>query len=554
MVNNLRLPEDFVTSEGYEKKLERVFKTAARKTGEYDAASVKDIDLQPSAHDAMMSTIQTLREHILSGRNGVWQWYMSNVAQPFRLSADKPSRLVGNPPWVVYRSMSPERQKDFRKHAQNRSVWASEANNTLNNDLAALFVATAVDLYLSEDNKFGFVLPDGALTGPHWAPFREGKWGHKYAATKTRADLREAWNLTDVKDPPFKSSPSCVVFGEKTKDAQELDSWLNFSGAGVSPKSSWADVSSDLNRERNRKWPKQSGIYAVKKFRRGATLIPQSLVITEELTNKPGGLVGFETKDGKKPWTNTGDSKLGGRPGLIEKEYAHKTAFSKYLVPFGIVGHAYLIAPILGDGLVDMGEADESEEMESYWADVSMDYEQGRKSGSPETLTGNIDYMSKLSTQIKLHSIPSHEAKIVYIKSGSNLCAAVIPTGLIIDSTLYYHFTETEKEAHYLTAIFNAPTLNLYFKEACRTSNRDFHLGPVKNLPIPEYDPQNLVHIELARLSELAHNQVVNIKPELKDAKNTKQREIVREHPDIKPILEEIGESVARIFPSDYLS
>ena len=68
------------------------------------------------------------------------------------------SRLVGNPPWVVYNSMTSDRQDTFRRQATQRKLWAGRHLAT-QNDLAATFVATCVDYYLRTGGKFGFVLP-----------------------------------------------------------------------------------------------------------------------------------------------------------------------------------------------------------------------------------------------------------------------------------------------------------------------------------------------------------------------------------------------------------
>lgn len=199
--NGLQLPEEFILSDSYEQDLESlVFAQARQSTGEKDGEIAEAVTSDVAYQQAIESTIRTLRHYLVSGRNGVWGWYLANVVQTFRLSKNKPSRLVGNPPWVGFRTMSYARQSEMRGHAKNRGVWAGGKLATQSN-LAALFVASAVDLYLSDKCKFGFVLPYSALQARHWAPFREGKWDHKPAGKAVRADLYDAWNLSDVKNP-----------------------------------------------------------------------------------------------------------------------------------------------------------------------------------------------------------------------------------------------------------------------------------------------------------------------------------------------------------------
>lgn len=197
----LKLPEKFILSDDYVDNLkDLIFSQAIKDTGDKDNLTAtmvtKDVDHQPVVED----TIQRLRHYLHSGRNGVWEWYLTNVVQPFRLSENKISRLIGNPPWVIFRDMGYDRQSELREHASNRGVWAG-GKLAAQNDLASLFVATSVDLYLSNKCKFGFVLPYSALQARQWQPFREGKWDHKPTGQTISADLYEAWNLSNIYPP-----------------------------------------------------------------------------------------------------------------------------------------------------------------------------------------------------------------------------------------------------------------------------------------------------------------------------------------------------------------
>lgn len=215
----LQLPEDFVISDSYEQDMESlVFVQTRELTGEQDGETVESITPDVGYQQAIESTIRTLRHYLISDRNGVWEWYLANVVQTFRLSKNKPARLVGNPPWVVFRNMSAARQSEMREQAKNHGVWTGGKLAT-QNDLASLFVASAVDLYLSDKCKFGFVLPYSALRARHWDPFREGKWDHKTPGKSVCANLYDAWNRSDVKNPPFKQSASCVIFGKKKAES-----------------------------------------------------------------------------------------------------------------------------------------------------------------------------------------------------------------------------------------------------------------------------------------------------------------------------------------------
>ncbi len=535
---SIRLPVRLVLSDRYEQDLNMVFDTASEIGDNHDQTIAQTITTNSDDESAILETTETLRGYISSDRNGVWQWFLANIVQPFRLSKNKPTRLLGNPPWVVFRNMSPERQTEFREHAQNRNIWEGGKLAT-QNDLAALFAATTVDLYLEDDCKFGFVLPYAALEARHWKSFRSGKWDHKPAHKPVRANLCKTWNLIEVKEPPFPQAPSSVVFGTKAPKNRGLTSWLNATGKGITLKSSWAEVSKKLSFNPNKTWRVKPGDYSSKKFRQGATLVPQSLVIAKEILPLPGKLVSFETKDGKAPWRG---KELGGRQGTVETNYVHKTILSKHLIPFGNSDGYYLIAPIEGDQFIDPKKIKNASNMSRYWTKASVAYGKGRKLRAPNTLEKQIDYMNKLSVQLATRGKKSH--KVIYNMSGSNLCAAVINPSLIVGHTLYHYSTNTAEEAHYLAAIFNAACLNQFFKEACRAADRHFNLAPVENLPIPQYNPQNPVHQALASLSQQAHDHVAQL---ALTGGTIKKRKAVLVDDRIKAILDDIDTKIAQI-------
>lgn len=109
-------------------------------------------------NEAIRIAFRRFKEYHRTGRDHIWKWYIQNLAEPFRLSAGSITRLVGNPPWVVYNkidvSSGRSRQKSLRFHARDRNLWAA-GKLAPHNDLAAVFVATVVDEYLSQDQNGG---------------------------------------------------------------------------------------------------------------------------------------------------------------------------------------------------------------------------------------------------------------------------------------------------------------------------------------------------------------------------------------------------------------
>ncbi len=78
-------------------------------------------------------------------------------------------------------------------------------------------------------------------------------------------------------------------------------------------------------------------------------------------------------------------------------------------------------------------------------------------------------------------------------------------------------------------------------------------LLPVQNLPIPQFDPRNKHHANLAAQSELAHRRVAALVSERQAAERRITRNDVLNDEAMQPILASIDESVRAILP-DYCS
>ena len=556
----LILPRAFLLNDRFDALLNQVFDYAGRPPYpglEADLTALLGMS-QAAEQAAGLELYRRLRDYIESGRNHIWHWYIANLAQPIRLMANPPSRLVGNPPWVVYNAMAADRQDKFREQALLRGVWAG-ANLATQNDLAATFVATCVDYYLKPGGKFGFVLPYAALRARHWGPFRAGDWSLPESAGRGRtyADLSpEAWNFFAGSVRPFPWANSSAVFGRKldtdgngakVKPAPLAGIQQVGNTEAVRPRMSWEEAKPLLTFAGQKQWPTAPSPAYADTFRQGATLVPQSLVLFDEANAERAlGTVRFRTERGKGDWHGLE------RQGRIEERFAKPALFSKHILPFGVTGRLNIIAPFSEDGsavLRELPQGEGSQEFNLYWSRANADYIQTKKPKSPDTLAMRIDHVGNLSARLNQVAQPA----VVYLQAGSWLASAVIPAGTAVDSTLYWLSTGRGEELHYLAAVFNARVLADFFHEAGRASDRHFHTGPIKNLPIPAFDAGNEHHANLAAQSQLAHQRVAALVAEQVAGRRKINRNDVLRDGAMQPLLTSIDQSVRAILP-DYCS
>ena len=548
----LLLPRSLLMSEHFNPLISVMFDYAEGPDFEgAEAALATALDLPNSAEQAAaIAAYRRFRAYIRSNRNRVWRWYISNMAQPIRQSRLPATRLVGNPPWVVYNAMDADRQDAFRRHAADRNLWAG-AHLATQNDLAATFVATCVDYYLQTGGKFGFVLPYAALRSRHWAPFRTGDWSLRQDTERgTHVDLsKDAWDFYGVNAPPFPQANSSVVFGTKvaadrqSPNLKSLDGVVEVTGNDVAVTMPWDDVRLKLTFSGRDKQPVAPSPAYANAFRNGATLFPQPLVVFERPQSRALGRVYFKTNAGKGAWAGKE------REGQVEERFVKPALFSRLLLPFGAIGHSHIIAPFTADGsglTEELPPGNDAARFRQFWNAVDYAWRQNSSSRPPHTLLDQINWQGKLSSQLG----GKHTAKVVYQRSGSWLIAAVVDTQTIADGTLNWFASDNESELHYLSAIFNAPALADFFHSACRYSDRHFQMLPVQNLPIPAYDAGNEHHANLAAQSQRAHERVAALVAERQASRRRVNRNDVLRDGAMQPILASIDESARAILPA----
>jgi hypothetical protein len=129
----------------------------------------------------------------------------------------------------------------------------------------------------------------------------------------------------------------------------------------------------------------------------------------------------------------------------------------------------------------------------------------------------------------RVHGLTRQDPKarfwVIYNKSGTFLTAAkvekdsiefsangqkIIAAGFLADHVTYYFEASDLKEANYLTSILNAPKVDELvtpMQTRGQWGPRDIH-KKVLELPIPQFDVENPVHLHLAKLADQCEKKV----------------------------------------------
>ena len=443
-------------------------------------------------------------------RDHIWGYYVRNEGRV--VWAARPDNrvdvLVGNPPWLAYRYMTVQQRESFAQMSRERDLWVGGRYAT-NQDLSALFVARCVERYLRVGGRFGFVMPEAALSRGQYAGFRTGIYGTRTEPVKVA--FARPWDLRQVK-PKFFGQSVSVVFGSRIKatataaplNEPEVEVW---SGRFETGRATRDEAKRYLTRESAEEkpfLPPGSSSYRTR-FRQGATLVPRFLHFVT--LDAPGPLGISKGVRLVRSWRSPREQKkwkdLPSLEGVVENDFIRSVHRGDTILPFRDLAPSIAIIPwyrgrlLAGDDDIELfpGLADWWYKAEDAW--------RLRRQANSLDLRARIDFGHGLSSQF-----PISPYRVVFNKSGAYLAAAVLvdPT-VIVDHKLIWGTVSSLTEGQYLTAILNSNvfrTLARHYQAHGENSPRDFDKA-VFRLPVPEYEETDPAHqrlVELARRAE----------------------------------------------------
>ena len=395
-------------------------------------------------------------------------------------------------------------------------------------DVAGLFFARSVDLYLKDGGVIGMVLPHSALQSGQYAKWRSGEWtskpvgrGRNRTPERTIAvdfGYKPAWDLEQLEPNTFFPVASCVVFAEHHGEggtamplAGSVERWQGKAGAD------------DVRRE-------HSGItdtsvsgdspyagYA----RQGASIVPRCLFFVQETENtaivQAGQTTTVNPRRGaqdKQPWKGLPLTEITGQ--TIESAHIYDVHLGETVVPYATLAPLKVVLPVQrgeyeiptnvdGPGGVRLGGLERR--MRGRWQTISQLWESNKQPSTKLNLLGQLNYQRKLSAQLEWRDKQyNRPIRIVHTGNGQPTAALVDDSDAIVDTKLYWITCKDMQEANYLLAIINS---NALYEAVTPLMNkgqfgaRDLHKHLWK-LPIPEYDNSEPLHREIAEAGAAA--------------------------------------------------
>lgn len=493
------------------------FGARSERTQHFKAWLNRETGLEKDAKAALLDTYKTMRQLQSQGRNHIWGYVARNLARPVWLSSEgqKADVVVGNPPWLTYRSMRGDFQTRYRKESRSACVWWPGRGSSAN-DLSAYFFARAALLYMRKSGRVALVMPYAAMSRQAYGEFRKGDIG-RLGHTALRLQFTEAWTFGPNVQPLF-PVPSCVLFARSRKRGTKavLPEQVRAFAGTLSARDAVETEAAECLKEVSKAWPSEAtdegGSEYRKRFRQGAILVPRRLMLVERAKtgvlppNPTRPLVRGRTgNQDKAPWKNVTPPQGG-----VEKEFLRPALLGESVAAFRVLPPLESVIPWVAEErlLVDAAGAARRgylhlarwlERTENLWAGHGRD----RRS-----LLEQYDFFGQLSAQF-----PLAQVRVVYTKAGKNLVAAVVRNGsAVIDHKLYWSATELD-EAHYLCAILNSEAARQQveqYQSQGQWGARDFDKY-VFNLEIPLFDKRARLHRDLAKAARTAEKVAAGV-------------------------------------------
>ena len=460
------------------------------------------------------------------GINGIWARIIKNAFAP--LFQPKFDLIAGNPPWVNWENLP----KDYRE--ETVPVWSyynlftHKGFNAIlgqaRDDISVLMTYVAIDKYLKDNGSIGFIITQSVFksagAGQGFRRFRLG--------TGTPFKVKHVDDMTSIK--PFEGAANrTVIFiaekGKTTTYPVPYTQWYKPDGGFV------------IKEYLTLKEITEKKIASIKKhvaFPINENYTSSWITGREKAINSIKNIIGdseYKGNAGVCTWLN----------GVYFIEVLAQQSNDRLLIrniterakinvdQINSTIEMALVYPLLRSGEVKKWNASSSDFL-------ILTHEKGRRLNAmpekhmamhyPKTyeylkyfekeLRSRAGYKRYFNSEAPFYSVfdvgdyTYSEFKVVWPNIGNDLQCAVISTRLnkiiIPQHTVTLVGFENGQEAHYFWAIMNSSLVNFTLQSYSQKGGKSFGTPQVlNNINIPKFNKDNLLHIELGKLSEQAH-------------------------------------------------
>ena len=465
----------------------------------------------PGERQTLRETIAVLQQLHAEGRDHIWAYYTRNLVRPVALARKKVDVIIGNPPWINYNQTASILRTELERQSRNLyGIWQGGRYAT-HQDVAGLFFARCVDLYLKDGGAIGMVMPHSALQTGQYAKWRTGSWTRRQGLVTLSVDFshKPAWDLERLEPNTFFPVPASVVFAKRLATGAKgqplsgvVERWRGAAGSD----DMWREGMAIRDTSVVGKSPYASH------SRQGASIVPRCLFFVEEAENtaiiQAGQTTTINPRRGsqdKEPWRSLDLTAITGQ--TVESQHVFDgETIAPYtaLVPLKAVlplkaGDGELPVDPKGTGGIRLGGLERR--MRERWRTISGLWDENKAPANKLDLLGRLDYHHELMVQLEWQRDPRERpVRVVQTQAGQPTAALLHKDSDLVDRKLYWITCKSMEEAYYILSVINSQTL--YHAVSPLMSKGQFGARDLEKhlwkLPIPEFDPGNHLHTQIS--------------------------------------------------------
>lgn len=479
-----------------------------------------------------------------SGKDSFWPIILRNSFAPTMIT-NKFDYVVGNPPWIAWKSMSKSYREGTLAIWQSYGIFEKNAydKKTTHDDFGMAVTYVSIDQYLKSNGVMVFLLPASFL--------KSTKGGEGFRKLEI---IRKGQNIPfsvdqvdDFSDVKLFTIPTIVIkFIKGKKMNYPMNKYKIYHQLGrkisIDSHKNWSDVSSILSSEMKMAQPVNLSDL------QSAWLTLDDLTFANNVTdpNKPRfykGRKGIEPAGAKGVYILLHPSKaregylniendmsrqrradileIGSHKGVIEETYVYPMLGGRNIAKWLVKSNEFMLVPHdsankYGIPEVELAaKAPETYKWLNYYHDQLL-----------ETRIQNGKFFNK-DTQpfYRLDNVGEYTYspyKVLWKEQTGSMSAVVVSTYkesipnyddtlfssdkvIVVDSKVLMLSLENEMEAYYVCGIINSPNVTKVIDGYAISTNRGVDV--LKNVAIPKFDINNELHLNIAKISKEIHQK-----------------------------------------------
>lgn len=459
-------------------------------------------EARPSVLMFLGQLIETLDDLHRDGRNGIWAFILRNSYRPGLVSGQF-NGLVSNPPWLALSKIA---DNPYGKALSDRAAMFNikpPGASHLHVELATTFLLHAVERYLEDDSVVGCILPATILNGLQHSPFLKGEY--KNRAKPIQLSFERLWRVQKF---TFKNE-AIVLFGKKAEAAATN----TLPGALVSETEQEARTFNKVTQRNRVAWTENPAIadaddlFMAVSFTQGADVMPRTTYFPN-ITKATGAgdryhIAPFGLEDDGSDYRVKAAKKFKEfkiTPRVVEGRYIFDVLLSSHLAAFDLAVPTKAFLPVIKDTTEgwqpgNITNLAASPQTQAAFNEILAAY------GGAKTLPDLFVDIDTMRRKLQVQMFPEDSYLVVYGAGGGIPCSAYLYTSdydldkLIIDQTLYWHVTNDEDEAIYLTGMLNSESIDMLITDFQPIGNfGERHVHKLAPSVIPPYDRERPDH------------------------------------------------------------